>query len=332
MTLITRQVTHNAPNAAAGAPRVSVVMPVHNAERYVEPAVRSVLASDLENIEVLVLDDGSRDRSLSILQAIDDPRLSVICLEASGGPSRPRNIGIARARAPYVALLDADDLMKADKLSTAVAALDEYPAAGIAFADFERIDDAGELLERSTLAAYNVFQGLESIPVLNGWRLIEQPQFARGLLYENFIGTSGVVLRKSVLDRIGWFDETLSYSEDRDLWFRLAHECAALYHNRIGHSYRIAPGSLSLRPGAHQARGRLEALRREKARWNSVPERRQIDRLIAENLAAVAYEYRRSGRRFASVRTFLQALATSPDTRWLRGALGSLLLFAPAQD
>jgi len=332
MDRVPESTVHGAHNPTADAARVSVIIPVHNAERHVEPAVRSVLASDLRDIEVIVLDDGSTDRSLAIVRAIEDPRLQIISLEASGGPSRPRNIGIARARAPYVAPLDADDLTKSDKLSTTVAALDSHPQAGIAFADYERIDEAGALLERSTLTAYPSFQGLKSSSATNGWRLIQQPEFARGLLYENFIGTSGVVLRKSVLDRIGTFDEKLSYSEDRDLWFRLAHECAALYHNRIGHSYRIAPGSLSLRPGAHQARSRLEALRREKARWHSVPERRQIDRLIAENLAAVAYEYRRSGRRFASVRMFLQALATSPDTRWLRGALGSLLLFAPAQD
>ena len=329
MNRVPESALHGTHEPTADAARVSVVMPVHNAERHVESALRSVLASDLREIEVIVLDDGSTDRSLGIVRSIDDPRLQSISLEASGGPSRPRNIGIARARAPYVALLDADDLLKPDKLSTAVAALDRHPQAGIAFADYERIDDAGALLESSTLAAYTGFQGLKSLPASDGWRLIRQPDFARGLLYENFIGTSGVVLRKSVLDRIGTFDEKLSYSEDRDLWFRLAHDCDALYHDRIGHSYRIAQGSLSLRPGSHQARSRLEALRREKARWHSVPERRQIDRLIAENLAAVAYEYRRSGRLFASAAKFLQAVVVSRDTRWVRGALGSLRHFAP---
>ena len=332
MKRIPESTVQGSHNHAAEAARVSVVMPVHNAERHVESAVRSVLSSDLREIEVIVVDDGSTDRSLAIVRAIDDPRLQIVSLEASGGPSRPRNIGIARARAPYVALLDSDDLLRPDKLSTAAAALDSHPQAGIAFADYERIDDAGALLERSTLAAYTGFQSLKSLPAPNGWRLIRQPDFARGLLYENFIGTSGVVLRKSVLDRIGTFDEQLSYSEDRDLWFRLAHDCDALYHDRVGHSYRIAHGSLSLRPGSHQARSRIETLQREKARWNSAQERRQLDRLIAENLAAIAYELRRSGRRFASTGKFLQALATAPERRWLRGALGSLLSLAAGRQ
>ena len=309
-----------------GSPvRVSVVMPVFNAERHVEAAVRSVLASDLRDLEVVLVDDGSSDRSLERVRSIDDPRLAIITLPPSGGPSRPRNVGIAHARAPYVALLDADDLMKADKLGSAVAALEAHPHAGVAFADYERIDGEGRLLEASTLSGYPVFSGLAGVALPDGWRLIPQSEFARGLLYENFIGTSGVVLRKSVLERVGVFDESLTYSEDRDLWFRLAHSCDALYRDNVGHSYRVAPGSLTFRPSARQARNRITALRRERNRWKPGRERRQIDRLIAENLSAIAYDDRKQGRRLASIARFLQALAVSRDARFLRGALGSLL-------
>jgi glycosyltransferase involved in cell wall biosynthesis len=305
-------------------PKVSVVMPVYNTERHVEAAIRSVLASDLAALEVIALDDGSGDRSLAILRSIQDPRLVVVPLPASGGPSRPRNLGIAQARAPYVALLDADDLMKPDKLSMAVAALDAHPEAGIAFGDYERIDADGHLFEESTLSGYPMFAQLPATPVAGGWRLIKQPDFILGLLHENFIGTSGVVLRKSVLDRVGSFDETLTYSEDRDLWFRVAHASAALYIARIGHSYRVAPGSLSFRPGDRQARSRITVLRRERQRWHARGPRREIDRRIAENLAAIGYEHRRCGRRLAAFATFLRATAVSPDARWLRAAAGSL--------
>lgn len=310
-------------------PQVSVVMPVYNAERHVESAIRSVLASQLAALEVIVLDDGSTDGSLALARSIDDPRVVVVGLKNSGGPSRPRNIGIAQARAPYVALLDSDDLMKPDKLASAVAALDRHPQAGVAFGDYERIDSDGRLTERSTLSGYPVFSDLTTSAAGDGWRLIRQKDFALGLLHENFIGTSGVVLRKSALDRVGVFDESLTYSEDRDLWFRLAHTCDALYLGRIGHSYRVAPGSLSFRPGAQQAHSRIKVLEREKLRWDSPGPRRQIDRRIAENLAAIAYEHRRCGERRAAVATFLKAMARSPDLRWLRAAAGSL---APSLD
>jgi len=311
--------------AAAAVPRVSVVMPLYNAEQHVEAAIRSALASDLQNLEVIVVDDGSSDTSLAIARSIPDPRLIVITQAPSGGPSRPRNVGIARARAPYVALLDADDLLKPHKLSSALADLDQHPQAGIAFGDYERIDPAGRLLAPATLDAYPQLQSLPAHRFGSGWRSIPQPEFARGLVYENFIGTSGAVLRRSALQQVGLFDESLNYSEDRDLWFRLAHICDALYEETVGHSYRIAAGSLTLRPGSQQARQRITVLRRERARWSSAAELRQIDRLVAENLAGIAWHQRRSGRRAAAIVTFTRAFLTSPSLRWVRGAAGSLL-------
>lgn len=315
-----------APLAAPpAAVRVSVVMPVYNAERHVAAAVRSVLDSDLRELELIIIDDGSTDRSLELARSTGDARVVVVSLAPSGGPSRPRNVGIARARAPYIALLDADDLMKPDKLSAAVSLLERYPGAGIAFADYERIDDEGGLLAASTLADYPVFRALPAEVLQDRWRLIRQPDFSRGLLAENFIGTSGVVLRKSVLEQVGAFDESLAYSEDRDLWFRLAHHCDALFRDAVGHSYRIAPGSLTLRPGAHQARQRIIALERERQRWGSAAELRQIDRLVAENLAVIAYDHRVHGRRFSAFAHWLRALRISPQRRYAWGVLTALV-------
>jgi glycosyltransferase involved in cell wall biosynthesis len=314
----------------AGNPRVSVVMPVHNAAAHLAAAIRSALGSDLRELEVIVVDDGSTDASLSIARSLEDERLTILTQPASGGPSRPRNFGIARARAPYVALLDADDELKPDKLSGAVAALEAHPQAGLAFGDYERIDATGAVLCASVLAGYPQLHRLGSRPWRGRWRVLPQAEFARGLLHENFIGTSGVVLRRSVLQRVGVFDEALNYSEDRDLWFRLAHACDALYRDAVGHSYRISAGGLTLRPGSSQDRQRIEVLRRERARWPAARERRQVDRLIAENLAGIAWDHRTHGRRLASIATFAQAFLTSPSPRWVRGALGSLWPQTPA--
>ena len=309
--------------------RVSVVIPLYNAERYVEASVRSALASDLSELEIVIVDDGSTDRSAEIVRQIEDPRIVLIQVRASGGPARPRNVGIERARAPYVALLDADDLIKPDKLSSAVSALDRHPEAGFAFADFEQIDADGRILQSSVIARNRAFREVASEPGEDSWRLIPRTELERGLVGSNFIGTSGVILRKSVLSDIGVFDETLVYSEDRDLWFRLAHRCSALYREQIGHSYRVAPGSLTYKPTLRTARDRITVLRHEKARWKSRCERRQLDRLIAENLATIGYEYRRSRNRFRSVASFLQAFVTHADVRWMRALVGSLVGRSP---
>src|SRR6185312_10601533 len=190
----------------------------HNAAPFVKMAVQSALASDLPQIEAIVVDDGSEDQSAAIVAAISDPRVVLVRTPPSGGPSRPRNIGIARSRAAYVAFLDADDLIKPDKLSTAVAALDRNPRAGFAFANFESIDESGALIRDSFLSGYVALATLTDAPSDRGWHLIPQQQLARALVGENFIGTSGVVARTALLSKVGAFDEHLNYSEDRDLW------------------------------------------------------------------------------------------------------------------
>ncbi|MBS0377855.1 MAG: glycosyltransferase [Proteobacteria bacterium] len=310
-------------------PQVSVVMPLFNAERHIRAAVSSVLDSNLRSLECIVVDDGSTDGSIESLSAISDPRFRLLKIPASRGPSRPRNVGIAEARSNYVALLDADDLLKPDKLSAAVAALDRHPAAGILFTNYERISESGDLLDRDALASYGTLRSLLGHDPSAHEVLIPQEHFARGLLYENFIGTSGVVMRKDALARVGGFDETLTYSEDRDLWFRFAHDGPALYLSCVGHSYRVSPASLSFRPGSRQARSRIAVLERERQRWRSAAAKRQIDRLIAENMSAVAYDERRQGNRLRATATFLKAWSKSPRSRYLVSALGSLRPWKP---
>ena len=313
------------PETVSGTPRVSVVIPMYNAERYIAATVRSALDPSLPDVEVLVVDDGSTDRSVAEARAIDDPRVTVIPIPASGGPSRPRNIGIGRARAPYVSLLDSDDFLKPGKLAASVAALDRCPSAGFAFGDFEKIDVDGNVFETSASYAYPMFRGLESEPAGGDWRLIPQAALVRGLLYENFIGTSGVVIRTSLCTTLGGFDETLANSNDRDLWFRVAHRCDAVYSPSVGHSYRVHSASIIHGPPIRNAVSRISVLRRERARWRDREARRQLNRLIAENYAAIGYHKRRQQQRWAAARSFLRAFSVSRESRWLASMLVSAL-------
>jgi hypothetical protein len=96
-----------------------------------------------------------------------------------------------------------------------------------------------------------VFRGLKSEPTEGDWRLLPQNELVCGLLYENFIGTSGVVMRKDLAMTLGGFDETLANGDDLDLWFRLAHCCDAVYSPSVGHAYRVHSTSvIHARPSA----------------------------------------------------------------------------------
>jgi glycosyltransferase involved in cell wall biosynthesis len=310
------------------APRVSVIMPAHNSELYIEDAVRSVLGSGEPDVEVVVVDDGSTDGTAAAVRAIDDSRINLITIAPSGGPARPRNVGIAHARAPFVAMLDSDDILKPGRLGASVDILERCPTAGFAFSNFERMDPDGNIFETSFSYAYPVFRSLESHPAGGDWRLIPQKELARGLLYENFIGTSGVVMRRQLVNELGGFDETLRNGDDLDLWFRLAHCCDAAYSPSLAYSYRILANSVARGPPLRTAMSRIKVLQRERKRWRERAARRQLSRRIAENLAGIAYQQRLHHERWNAVRSYLQAYTTSPEPRWLAYLIAAAL-FVP---
>lgn len=304
--------------------QVSVVIAVPDARAGIQEALGSVLASDLHELEVIMVESGPTDHS-PIVGAARDPRVVTVRLRPGRGTQRSRNLGIARARAPYVAFLDPDDLLKPNALSATVSALDRNPEAGLAFSDFESIDEAGATVTRtSAIAGFSGFRTLASESREGSWRLIRQADLARALLYENFIAASGVVVRRQLLTEIGPFDESVPCCADLDLWFRLAHRCDALYSSEIGHSRRARAAS-STGEKHTASEDCITVLRRERERWSDRGAQRQLDRLIAQHLASIGYDERQRRHRLRSGAMFAYAFATSPQVRWLKGMLQSIL-------
>ena len=124
-------------------PRVSVVIPLYQTEIYIEQALRSVLAQTFDDFEVLVIDDGSRDRGPEIARSFSDPRVKVISQE-NRGLAGARNSGIRLAVGEFVALLDADDLWEPEKLECHVRQLDADATLDVSFSASRLIDEAGD--------------------------------------------------------------------------------------------------------------------------------------------------------------------------------------------
>lgn len=101
----------------AAMPRVSVVMAVHNEERYVDRAIRSVVRQGLADWELVIVDDASTDSTPQLLQTYTDPRIRVITLTTNSGPGAARNLGIDFAKAEWIAFLDGDDEYEPERLS-----------------------------------------------------------------------------------------------------------------------------------------------------------------------------------------------------------------------
>lgn len=211
-------------------PRVSVVIPAYNVERYIKATLRSLQSQSLSSFEAIVVDDGSTDKTTRIIQDFcrQDVRFRLF-RKPNGGLSSARNWGIRQARCPYIALLDGDDIYFKNKLSTHVLVLDNSPQVSVVYSASRAIRDD----DRPT------FINLSGKPLFNNTVL--------SLLCKNFVGHgSNAVFRQSLVKKIGLFDETLQSCEDLDFWLRIAEAEGKFYRiPEILCGYRIRPSGLS---------------------------------------------------------------------------------------
>ncbi|MCM1107549.1 MAG: glycosyltransferase [Clostridium sp.] len=134
--------------------KVSVIMPVHNAEAYIEEAIQSVLAQTYTNWELLVVDDCSTDRSVEVMMRYVelDSRIRMFTNPRSSGmPGAPRNRGLEEATGRFIAFLDSDDVWLPDKLEQQIPLFD-YPDTAIVYSNYEKITEEGERNNRLIIA------------------------------------------------------------------------------------------------------------------------------------------------------------------------------------
>src|ERR1044071_9295705 len=181
---------------------ISVVMPVYNQARFIMRAVESVRAQDVpEALEIIIVNDGSVDETESVLRSLAHDETIRCITQENSGPSSARNLAIRESRGEWIAFLDGDDYWLPGKLKAQLAAL-EKEGADFAYCGSIVVDEEGR-----TLARYPA-SPRDSLP--------------DNLMWGNLISTPTVIVRRSLLDRTGLFDEVLRTGEDWDLWLRLA--------------------------------------------------------------------------------------------------------------
>jgi O-antigen biosynthesis protein len=184
-------------------PTVSVVIPVFNRPEAVRRAVGSVLAQTCQDFEIIVVDDGSTDATPASIAAFADRRITMVRHERNRGGSAARNTGIRAGTAPFVAFLDSDDEWLPTKLERQLRV-------------FERSSDRLALVYTGTERIYADGSVSRHIPR-------RQANLARPLLTWNVVGETSVgMVRRSALEAVGGFDESLPASQDMDLWLRIS--------------------------------------------------------------------------------------------------------------
>lgn len=211
--------------------KVSVIILVYQSEAYIAAAIHSVLAQTYKNFEILIIDDGSPDRSVEICQQFNDPRIRIIRQENRGVPAA-RNTGIRHARGEYIAFLDGDDLWLPQKLEKQIAHLESSPFVGVSFCRSKFVDENGKCL------------GTYQMPKLKGINLSY-------LLRCNPIGNgSAGVIRRKVLEDIKFMHQHHGNFENCyfDEQFRAGGETDFLLRILIQTKWRIegVPAALTL--------------------------------------------------------------------------------------
>lgn len=290
--------------AASGEPfRVSVIVPVYRAEAYVREAVASALAAlDRAGVagEVILIEDGSPDGSLAVCRelaaAFDRVRLLRHADGANRGAGASRNRGIAEARHPWVAFLDADDVFTETRfVRTAELAADPtidgvYEAAGVFF---DRGDNGSHQHQGNRNGAGVTGVGRRRImPV----RAIRPERLFDRLVFVTLgtFHTLGVTLRRSLVEAVGGFPEELALSQDTALWIKAA-AAGRLVPGEARAPvalYRRHPGNRSFRDRLSNARAGLQRWR-HLARWSREAGRPPRQRaLLRARLAFAEFECR----------------------------------------
>ncbi len=201
---------------------ISIVIPLYNKEVYIRKTIENVLEQTYKNFELIIVDDGSTDNSVEIVNSFNDNRICLVKKE-NGGVSSARNVGIKQAKYEYIAFLDADDTWLPTHVEELVNLINDFGNVSDVFAtNFARKYDDGRIVPNRKES--DLQRGI----INNYFEIIRK---------EIIIHTSSVCIKKEKLLQVGGFDERLSRGEDLDLWFKVCKDSFVAYNPKVTSLY-----------------------------------------------------------------------------------------------
>lgn len=210
-------------------PLISVIIPLYNKEKFIAQTLKSVLSQTFSDFEVLIIDDGSTDKSVAIAKEFADERIIFLSKE-NQGVSATRNLGIEKSSGKFIVFLDADDVWKNDFLEIIVSLIRNYPEQKV-FSTAIEIEIGNK-----------IFPAEYSIPKNKNVQIVN---YFEASLLQSAIFASGTVFEKSVFEKAGNFDISLQTEEDIDLWIRIGLKLPVVFSWKIGVKYSQDENGLS---------------------------------------------------------------------------------------
>ena len=181
-------------------PKISVILSVYNGEKYLREAIESVLNQTFTDFEFIIVNDGSTDNSLEIIQSYDDERIKIINNEKNIGLTKSLNKALKQAKGEYIARQDADDVSLPNRFEEQVRYFEGHPEVVLLGTSVYLIDENEKIV---------------------GKRIVLAKPSIKDLFKENHFNHGSVMFKKEIVNQLGGYNELIRYSQDYELWLRI---------------------------------------------------------------------------------------------------------------
>ncbi|MBQ4600635.1 MAG: glycosyltransferase [Oscillospiraceae bacterium] len=222
-------------------PKVSVILPAYNAEKYIKEAMDSILSQTFADFELIVLNDCSQDSTEELILSYEDPRVVYVKNEENLGVARTLNRGLALAKGEYIARMDADDISLRSRFEKQAAYLDTHSNVAVLGSNVELFDENGT--------------------IQTGWSSTDPRQLKLDLFFACPFAHPGVMMRTAVIRELGGYDPEYEGLEDYELWYRVSRKANISTLADVLLRYRLHGGQVTQNP-SERYRQRLLALKR----------------------------------------------------------------------
>ncbi|ABM62330.1 glycosyltransferase [Halorhodospira halophila] len=295
----------------ASTPSVSVIIPALNCAPFISAAIESVLKQGGDQLEVLVIDDGSTDETANIVRSYPSPVHLLRTQTPRSGAAAARNVGLRHAHGRLIAFLDGDDVWLPGKLALQTSTLENHPDVALVCTRGGRWEPDNESYEQAHqrfITADATSEPTDFYPA--GWI------YHMLLLRPAWVWTSTVVMRRELVEKVGEFDESLRLGQDYEYWLRCSRETQILRVAKVLALYRQHANNSTNKP--RNRNFELEVVQRALDRWGrhgpdgQAADKKQIKKRFARMHFRMGYQHFWAGDPRIAAKEFYHSIRTNP--------------------